>query len=223
MACGSGGDAPPVVNRPPSAAGESYGDDGSWQPGASLAREYERRRSNRERRVRDAHPRISGLILACSSEPQRQKAFHQGEQGELEVATAVAKVDGVVLHNRRMPGGRGDIDHIAIVPSGIYLIDAKAVTGKVEICSRWFKPPLLFIAGRDCTRYSTGSTVRPGRSARPSSQPAMSLSRCAERTASPRELSLLRTVELRGHLLLCRKALAKRLGVPGPIAANRCG
>jgi nuclease-like protein len=130
------------------------------RPGASLAREYERRRSNRERRVRAAHPHIGGLLLAWNGEPQHQRAFRLGEQGEIDVAAsieqAVAKVAGVALHNRRLPGGRGDIDHIAIVPSGIYVIDTKAVTGKVEIRSRWFKPPRLFIGGRDRTKYLDG-------------------------------------------------------------------
>jgi hypothetical protein len=87
-------------------------------------------------------------------------AFKQGEEGELAVADAiqkaVTKVQGIALDNRWMPSGYGDIDHIAIVPSGVYIIDAKAISGKVEVRSRWFKAPVLFIAGRDGAKYLDG-------------------------------------------------------------------
>ena len=133
---------------------------GENQPGASLGREYERRRMSRENRVREAHPQIGGLLLAWNDKPQHQHAFKQGEVGEREVADAIeracTKVKGVVLNNRRMPSGRGDVDHIATVPGGVHIVDAKAVGGKVEVRSRWFKPPLLFIAGRDPTKYLDG-------------------------------------------------------------------
>jgi hypothetical protein len=224
VVCMDGGSAPPAVNDRPAAPPDA----GAGQPGASLACEYERRRGHRERRVREAHPHIGGLLLAWNGEPQHQKAFRQGEEGEIEVAAAVAqaveKVDGVVLHNRRMPGGHGDIDHIAFVPSGIYVIDAKAVTGKVETRSRWFKPPLLFIAGRDRTRYLDGldrqiQVVRE--IIGPISQEPVSVHGALCFTKA--DLPLLRTVEMRGHLLLYRKALAKRLMAPGPLTADRCG
>jgi hypothetical protein len=42
------------------------------------------------------------------------------------------------------------------VPSGIAVVDAKAVRGEVEVRSRWSKPPLLFIAGRDRRKYLDG-------------------------------------------------------------------
>jgi hypothetical protein len=208
VSCVDGGDASPAVKDQPPA----LDDDGAGQPGASLAREYERRRGNRERRVREAHPHIGGLILAWNGEPQHQKAFRQGEQGEIAVAAAVAdaveKVGGHVLHNRRMPGGRGDIDHIAIVPSGIYVTDAKAVTGKVEVRSRWFKPPLLFIGGRDRTKYLDGldrqiQTVREIVDPLGPQPVPVRGALCFTKA----DLPLLRTVEMRGHLLLYREAL----------------
>jgi hypothetical protein len=195
------------------------------RPGASLAREYERRRANRKRRVREAHPHIGGLLLACNSEPQHHKAFRQGEQGEIDGAAsiekAVAKVGGIVLHNRRIPNGRGDIDHIAIVPSGIYVIDTKAVTGKVEIRSRWFKPPLLFIDGHDRTRYLNGldrqiNAVRDAPQTTEYGPAPVQAVLCFTQA----DLPLLRTVEMRGHLLLYRKALAKRLTASGPLQSE---
>lgn len=189
--------------------------------GASIGREHTRRRTKREQRVREAHPHIGGILLALSTPPQHEEAFRIGEQGEIAVAAslekAVARVGGVVLHNRRMPGGRGDIDHIAIVPSGVYVIDAKAVKGKIEIRHRWFKPPLLFIAGRDRTKYLGGldrQTLAVRDAVEASGLPPVPLrgALCFTDADPP----FLRTVEVRGHLLLYRKALTKRLTAPGP-------
>lgn len=219
VTCVHGG-SPPVVNEPP----PTLGDGGDEQPGASLAREYERRRGNRERRVRAAHPHIGGLILAWSGEPQHQRAFRQGEEGEKKVAVAIASaiemVDGIVLHNRRLPGGCADIDHIAVVPSGVYVIDAKAVTGKVEVRSRWVKPPLLFIAGRDRTRYLE-SLDRQVQAVREIIE-HQAVPLCGALCFTKAGLPLLRTVEMRGHLLLKPKALAKHLVASGPLTPGRC-
>jgi hypothetical protein len=58
----------------------------------------------------------------------------------------------ITLHNRRMPVARGDIDHIAIAPTGVYVIDTKDWGGKVQIQTPWFDAP----NGRDCTKLLDG-------------------------------------------------------------------
>jgi Nuclease-related domain len=41
---------------------------------------------------------------------------------------------GVVLvHHRRMPGSRANIDHLAIGPGGVTVIDAKRIRGRVKV------------------------------------------------------------------------------------------
>lgn len=158
--------------------------------------------------------------------PQHEEAFRLGEEGEIAVGEAVeraaARVDGFVLHNRRMPSGGGDIDHIAIVPSGIYVIDAKAVTGKIEIRSRWFKPPLLVIAGHDRTKYLDGldRQLEAVRDALPSAG-AEAIALRGALCFTNADLPLHRTREMRGHLLLYRRALVKRLIAGGPVNAHR--
>ncbi|MFZ0040673.1 MAG: nuclease-related domain-containing protein [Solirubrobacteraceae bacterium] len=148
--------------------------------------------------------------------------MRQGEQGEIDSAAAiekaVEKVGGVALHNRRMPGGRGDIDHITIVPSGIYVIDTKAVTGKIEIRSRSLKPPVLFIGGRDRTTYLDGldRQIKAVRDALQSTE-YRSVPVQAVLCFTQAGLPLLRTTEMRGHLLLHPKTLAKRLTASGPL------
>ena len=84
------------------------------QPGASLLREHERRRRNREDPTREARPHIAGPVLALGGAPQHESAFEYGALAERVVADSLATGTGsdtvITLHNRRMPGGHGDID-----------------------------------------------------------------------------------------------------------------
>jgi len=59
-----------------------------------------------------------------------------------------------VLHDRRIPGTRANIDHIAIAPSGLWAIDAKHYKGRVEHVDKggWFLTDWrLLVGGRDKT------------------------------------------------------------------------
>lgn len=195
-------------------------------PGGSIGREGRRRRAKREQRILLAHPRIGRILLIFMRPPQHEEAFRIGEEGEIAVGEAVeraaARVDGVVLHNRRLPGAGGDIDHIAIVPSGIYVIDAKAVTGKIEIRSRWFKPPVLFIGRHDRTSFLEGldRQLRAVRDVLATAGPEAIPVRGAL-CFTKADLPLHRTHEMRGHLLLYQRALAKKLTSSGPLDLDR--
>jgi hypothetical protein len=130
------------------------------QPGASVVREYQRRKSNREARTRKAHPRIGGLLLALRSTPQHESAFHLGELGEQAVAASLeqrtAHGPAIILNDRRMPGGRGNIDHLAIAANGVFVIDAKNIKGKVRVAKPLFGAAKLRIAGRNRTKLIDG-------------------------------------------------------------------
>lgn len=58
----------------------------------------------------------------------------------------------VVLHDRRRPGKKANIDHIVIGPRGVYVIDAKHYAGLLEIRSTgtFFRPGpnRVFVGGR---------------------------------------------------------------------------
>jgi hypothetical protein len=85
------------------------------RPGASLARQYHQRAAQREARIRREHPRIGGLILALSDEPQSTRAFASGALGEQKAAHRIVTACGpsvLFLHNR------GDEAFIARVHSG---------------------------------------------------------------------------------------------------------
>src|SRR5205085_1810838 len=85
-------------------------------------------RRDANRGVRDAHPRIGSFILAVTSEPQSTRAWASGAAGERRVAERLAVLAGedvLLLHDRRIPGTRANIDHLAVGPAGVYVIDAK--------------------------------------------------------------------------------------------------
>jgi hypothetical protein len=130
--------------------------------GGSAARVGARRRQNHEDRVRKAHPRIGGLILALSDEPQSVRSWEVGSVGEMQLG---ARLDEFrdrgfgVLHDRRIPGSKANIDHLVVGPAGVFVIDAKRYTGKVERRDRgWIfeRDWGLYVHGRDQTKLVAG-------------------------------------------------------------------
>ena len=100
--------------------------------GASAQREYERRKNKRETRIREAHLRMGGLSLALRDDPQSTKAWATGAQGEERLGRQLDGLvgDGVhVLHDRRIPPTKANIDHIFVCASGVFVIDAKKYQG----------------------------------------------------------------------------------------------
>lgn len=191
---------------------------GRGTPGASAAREYDRRRTAREERIRTDHPRLGGLILALSDEPQHIRAWDRGRGGEQAVADLLedrTKDSPVVLlHDRRVPGSRANIDHLAIAPTGVYIIDAKDWTGKVAVDKPLLGKPKLRIAGRDQTKLIDGldRQIDAVTAVLDADVPVHGVL-CFTKA----DLPLLGTTRMRGHLLLYRKALAKRLLSDGPL------
>jgi hypothetical protein len=132
-------------------------------PGSSVRREYERRVAKREQRIRAAHPRIGGFLLAISDDPQTTQAWKRGAVGEQKLAHVLHTMaaHGVrMLHDRRIPGTRANIDHIAVAPSGVYVIDAKRYKGRphlrVEGGLMRSRVEQLVVGTRDCTKLVEG-------------------------------------------------------------------
>lgn len=130
----------------------------SGSAGASAAREGERRTERRSERIRNAHPHLGKLILAATEDPQSTRAWAVGAEGERVVGQRLDGLVGdgtAVLHDRRIPGSRANIDHIAVAPSGIFVIDAKHYKGKVErrdVGGLFHKDLRLFVGRRDSTK-----------------------------------------------------------------------
>jgi hypothetical protein len=103
--------------------------------GASAQREHDRRAANREERVRERFGRrFGGAIIALVPEPQTTRAWAKGARGEQRLAEALAGLpDVVALHDRCVPGTRGNIDHLVIAPAGLFVVDAKHYEGRLRI------------------------------------------------------------------------------------------
>lgn len=137
------------------------GPDSQATAGASAHREYERRREAHADDVKAAHPMLGGLILALGSEPDEVARFERGASGERKVAATLAKAErqGVrLLSDRRVTHGRANIDHIAIGPGGVFIIDAKNYRGKITINKSLLSrtPATLVVGRRDCTKLVDG-------------------------------------------------------------------
>ncbi|WP_404388817.1 nuclease-related domain-containing protein [Humibacillus xanthopallidus] len=131
----------------------------SGTAGASARREFERRKAKREERIRAAHPKLGGLILTLSSERQSTTAWDTGAAGEERLGKGLDGLasDNVrLLHDRRIPKSRANIDHLAVTASGVYVIDAKKYRGRphLKIEGGLFRPRTerLLVGSRDCTK-----------------------------------------------------------------------
>ena len=121
-------------------------------------REFQRRHDAREARVRQRWGRLSGLVLALTSDPSSTDAWRVGSVGESRLAASLGRIDRddvIVLHDRRVPGMRRNIDHIVVAPGGVFVVDAKRYAGEVRVrdVSGLFSRPdrRLFVGRRDCS------------------------------------------------------------------------
>jgi hypothetical protein len=194
-------------------------DRAEGQAGSSARAEHDRRKTKREAAVREAHPRTAGVRLALGSAPRHESNWASGAQGEELVAAWLAKhcPGASAMHDRRMPGTRGNIDHIAVAPSGVWVIDTKRYKGRVEVSKPLFGSPRLLIAGRDKTSLVDGlarqvSAVTAALSASAGGPPVHG---CFCFVDS--ELPLIGTLSINGFLVLGRRSLAKRLNANGPL------
>lgn len=61
--------------------------------------------------------------------------WHRGAEGEQATARLLAALPRrfVVLHDRRLPGRRGNLDHVVIGPSGVWVVDSKARQARLRV------------------------------------------------------------------------------------------
>jgi len=129
------------------------------EAGTSAQREYARRRGARRARAKARHGILGSAVAALAGDPASVQAWRSGAEGEIATARALAwrlhRSDVVVLHDRRIPGrGRANIDHIAIGPGGVTVIDSKSSRGAVQLASAGIiqRHQVLLVNGRDRTR-----------------------------------------------------------------------
>jgi hypothetical protein len=131
--------------------------------GSSARREYERRKAKDEEQLREKWGPFGGLAVALSDERPNTKSWDRGAIGEERLGARLNALaaDGLaVLHDRRIPGSKANIDHIAITPGGIWVIDAKRYKGRPELKIEGgiLRPRIekLLVGRRDCTKLVDG-------------------------------------------------------------------
>lgn len=129
-------------------------------PGISARKEYERRTVKHEQQIEAkwGTGRIGRFAKRVAEEPQTTTAHAKGADGEERLGRQLAgqlSDASVVLHDRQVPGTKGNIDHIVVAASGIWIVDAKNYAGKVEQRDHggWRRADLrLFVNNRDQTK-----------------------------------------------------------------------
>jgi hypothetical protein len=120
--------------------------------GISATKQYERRAASEQR---DGSSR--------SLTPSRSTtAWAKGADGEERLGQLLSEHlsdIGHVLHDRKVPKTRGNIDHLVVAPSGIWIVDAKNYTGKVErryVGGLFTGQDRLYVNGRNQTKLVEG-------------------------------------------------------------------
>lgn len=130
--------------------------------GASARDEFDRRRMKREAAIDAKWGRFAGVVKFITDEPQTTEAWAKGAGGEERLAKALgARLtdDAIPLHDRKVPRTRGNIDHLVIGPTGVWIIDAKAYAGKIERRDKggFFSSDMrLYVGGRDRSEAVAG-------------------------------------------------------------------
>jgi hypothetical protein len=138
----------------------SFSDSGV--PGASSLERYERLHAKRDTAIENKWGRFAGVVKFLTDDPQSTRAWRSGSEGERKLASYLTECLGdraVLLHDRRVPRTRGNIDHLVVAASGVWVIDAKLRKGLIEFrdVGGWFKVDRqLYVGGRPQTKLVDG-------------------------------------------------------------------
>jgi hypothetical protein len=111
---------------------------------------------------------------------------------------------------------RAGMDHIAVAPSGVWVVDAAERKGRVEVTRPLIGRSRLVIGGDDETAAADELAKQIVRVARVASGIPVHGALCFVDA----DLPLLRRLEFRGFPLVYPKALAKLIDAPGDVSDN---
>jgi hypothetical protein len=192
------------------------------QPGVSAWAEYEKRRAGDEARRRERFGLLAPIVGLLAGPRDSTEAWARGAEGEQHVGRMIdhaVGTSGWVLHDRSLPGTRANIDHLVVVPSGIWVIDTKHYRGTIE---RHRTGVLglrsgLFVAGRDAGPLVAAAERQRARVERSLAHGVpVRVSLCF---TGARWSPLARPFSLGGVLVTWPSALGRTLRAPGPLGA----
>jgi hypothetical protein len=213
---------------PPSTSDDRAQDDPDLDPGtpgASARARYARLRQRDERRRRKVFGPLAPVVALLTGPKRSTEAWAWGAEGEERVGAFLdhtVGTRGLLFHDRRIPGSRANLDHLAIVPSGVWVIDAKHYHGRLERrrMGGWFVPrQALYVARRD--RSALIASAQRQRAQVQRRLPPDVAVRAALCFTGVETNLFARPFTLNGVLVTWPKALAKTLRAPGPLDAQR--
>ncbi len=89
---------------------------------------------------------VASAANALFVTPNHVTAWATGADGEARTATFLEplRAEGFrILHDRRIPGSRANIDHIVIGPPGVYVVETKSFSGQLKV-----RGNEVYVAGR---------------------------------------------------------------------------
>lgn len=193
-------------------------------PGASARGRYQWLRRRDEQQRRRIFGRFAPVVSLLVGPKRSTEAWARGAEGEEQIGIFLSRsvgAEGVVLHDRRIPGRRANLDHVAIVPSGVWVIDAKHYRGRLERRSvgGWFTArQTLYVGRRDQSRL-VASAARQRADVARRLPPDLRVRAALCFTGAERNL-FARPFVLDGVVVTWPKALAKELVAPGPLDAE---
>jgi len=175
-------------------------------------------------------PGIPGRSAGVESEKRSRRAnsrsteaWLKGAEGEVALGTLLdekltADRDILVLHDRRIPGSKANIDHIVVAPCGVYVVNAKKWSGKIEVKAPLIGPDRLIVGGRDRTHH-VDSVRDEGRRVKEVLRYDVPV-RTALCFVDGQWASLWRSSWVNGTLVASPGGLLRKLGKNGPTAAG---
>ena len=144
------------------ACGPDDDDVNARVPGLSAATEGARRKANRVERVREQYGDHAAAVAEEMASTDMDATWGKGSSGASRLAAFVEREVGdrvLPLHDRLIPGTRGNIDHIFVASTGVWVVDAKAYKGKVErrdVGPFWRQENHVYVGRRNRTRLAEG-------------------------------------------------------------------
>ena len=134
--------------------------------GKSAKEKYSKLHATEEENIRNKFGRFKRLgevAVFLHDDSQKTTNWKVGAVGEEVVGAQLdllaQEADFEVLHDRRRPPTKANIDHMIVTPAGVFVVDAKNYEGQIQVRRPgWFSgdPEQLFINGRNRTKIVDG-------------------------------------------------------------------
>jgi hypothetical protein len=131
--------------------------------GGSARAQAERLRAGQRERhatLKKERPVVGRILLAVKPEPEAGASWAKGAAGEVTYGTGLDRLaaDGVlrVLHDRRIPRSKANLDHLVVTSNGVWVVDTKRYRAARVGKTVGTDGPKLVVDGRTQTRLVLG-------------------------------------------------------------------